>query len=116
HGHVFLSQSDTETLLVEWQEAGPSCLDQLEGMFAFAVWNEVDQSIALARDPLGIKPLYYAESNGSLVFASELRALMASGLLPSKIDGAAIYAYLESGSIPEPLTLWENVRVLESGH
>src|SRR5579884_4205031 len=75
NGHVFRTNSDTEVIVHLYQELGPQCLDKLRGMFAVAIWDERTKTLLLARDRIGIKPLYYCESGNSLVFASEIKAI-----------------------------------------
>lgn len=115
-GKVFTSHCDTEVILKLYARHGPECVEKLGGMFALAVWDEQERLLFLARDPLGIKPLYYYESGGQLIFASELRTLLESGLVPRKLCGAALTGYLLSGAVPEPWTLVENVQMLPAGH
>lgn len=116
-GHQFRGHSDTEVALALYAERGAGMLNELRGMFAFAVWDKVEHSCFLARDPLGIKPLYYYTSGKGalLLFASELKPLIASGLLPKRLNPEAVYAYFRSGSVPEPLTLMDGLRCLEAG-
>ena len=116
NGYSLRSHSDTEVVLELFQREGPKCLERLEGMFAIAIWDERERSLFLARDPLGIKPLYYHEKGARILFASELRTLLQSGLLPRELSGEALTGYLASGSVPEPLTLVQDVRVLPAGH
>src|SRR5688572_18032134 len=115
-GAAFHSHSDTEVLLRLYQAQGPSCVERLRGMFAFAIWDERERTCFLARDRFGIKPLYYHESGGILAFASEVRALVASGVVPATIDPQAVFDYFRTGSVPEPLTLIKGVRALEAGY
>ncbi len=115
-GVAFHGRTDTEVILRAYDAYGERCVDRLRGMFAFALWDERSQSCLLARDRYGIKPLYYALDCKRLIFASELRALTASRLVPSSIDAVAVYEYLRSGSVPEPLTLLSGARCLEAGH
>jgi asparagine synthase (glutamine-hydrolysing) len=82
HGHVYRSRCDTETILHLYEEEGERCVERLQGMFAFAVWDRSRATLLLARDRLGIKPLYYAVSPHELVFASEIKALLAAGVRP----------------------------------
>jgi asparagine synthase (glutamine-hydrolysing) len=114
-GVVFRSHSDTEVLLHLYERKGAACVDGLRGMFAFAVWDDVEQSCFLARDPLGIKPLYYAHSPARLVFASELRAVLASGLVEKRLNPSGLFGYFQTGTVPEPETLVCDVRCLEAG-
>ena len=115
NGEQFSSATDSEVLLRLFQLRGPECISQLRGMFAFAVWDEHQQQMFLARDPLGIKPLYVAADREQLIFASELRGVMASGLVAKQLSSEGLYGYLRTGSVPEPYTLIQNVRSLPAG-
>jgi asparagine synthase (glutamine-hydrolysing) len=115
-GAVFQSHSDSEVILHAYDAFGERCVERLRGMFAFALWDERSQLCLLARDRFGIKPLYYSHEPERLVFASELRALCASGLVASRVDASAVYEYLRAGSVPEPMTLVAGARCLEAGH
>jgi asparagine synthase (glutamine-hydrolysing) len=92
-GAVFRTQSDTEVLLQAWAEDGPDCLRRLNGMFAFAIWDAREKRLTLARDPLGIKPLYYSNHHGELIFASELRSLLKYPGLRPGLDPASMPAF-----------------------
>ena len=109
------SASDTEVVLRAYRTWGRDCLDHLRGMFAFALWDRERQQLLLARDRLGIKPLYYFHTPGSFLFASEVRALLASDLVPRKLDATALWEYLGYQSVPAPRTMIENVRALPPG-
>ncbi|MGI9087343.1 MAG: asparagine synthase (glutamine-hydrolyzing) [Chthoniobacterales bacterium] len=115
-GETFQSHSDTEVILKMYARYGPDCVREFAGMFAFAIWDEVEQSCFIARGPLGVKPLYYCEHAGGLVFASELRAILQTGLVPRRLCGEALAGYLLFGAVQEPLTLVQGVRVLSAGH
>ena len=115
-GEVFASHSDTEVILKMYRRYGPDCVREFAGMFAFAIWDEIDQSCFLARGPLGIKPIYYCEASGQLIFASEIRALLNTGLVPPRLCSAAVSGYLLFGAVPEPLSLVENVYLIPAGH
>jgi len=116
-GERFRGSGDTEVLLRWLVRRGEAGLAELRGMFAFCLYDRQERSALLARDPHGIKPLYvWRGPRGELAFASELRALLASGLPPRRLDPGALAAYLASGSVPEPLTLVEGVRRLQAGH
>jgi asparagine synthase (glutamine-hydrolysing) len=120
-GHRFSTQSDTEILVHAWEEWGEDCLPELRGMFAFALLDlrrrhATVPVLFLARDPLGIKPLYYTQTSDGFAFASELRALLVSGLCPQQISQDALTAYLLFGSVSEPVTLLEGVFSLPPGH
>lgn len=113
-GTEFISQGDTEVLLNLWAKEGESCLQKLRGMFAFAVWDEQLETLTLARDPFGIKPLYYSQA-ASFCFASEIRALRAIGL-GKEPSPEGIGAFLQWGSIPAPLTLRQGISALPAGN
>jgi asparagine synthase (glutamine-hydrolysing) len=115
-GATFRSHSDTEVILRAYEAHGAACVERLRGMFALALWDERERTCLLARDPFGIKPLYLAESAGRLVFASEVRALMASGLVRRELDPQGLRGYFRTGSVSEPRTLLRGVRCLEAGH
>ena len=114
-GVRFQSQTDTEILLKLYERDGTACVEQLRGMFAFAIWDNQEQTCFIARDPLGIKPLYYWQSGTTFVFASELKAVLASGLPERKLSSAGLYGYLTLGSVPEPHTLLEGIHCLPAG-
>jgi asparagine synthase (glutamine-hydrolysing) len=109
------SRTDTEVVLRAYARWGKDCLDHLDGMFAFAIWDAQQKLLLLARDRLGIKPLYYYTGDGFLLFASEVRALSASGLVPPHLDPVAVWQYLTYQSIPAPRTLLQGVRALAPG-
>ena len=116
-GEQFITNTDTEVLLALYARAGPACLARLRGMFAFALWDERERSCFLARDRFGIKPLYYGVSrNGDLVFASEVKAILATGLVDASLDPRGLDSFLASGSVAEPLTLFSRIRCLEAGY
>jgi len=120
-GHRFSTQSDTEILVHGWEEWGEECLGELRGMFAFAIADfrkhyTSGPLLFLARDPLGIKPLYYAQTPEGFAFASEVGALMASGIAPKRISQDALTSFLLFGSVSEPVTMYEGVFSLAPGH
>ena len=114
-GARFRSHCDTEVILHAYARWGTAGFDRLHGMFALALYDRTRQCLILARDPLGIKPLYYASTEVGLVFASELRALAASGLVGREIDRRALAGLLAYGAVPQPLTLYRHARLLEPG-
>ncbi|MBC7656136.1 MAG: asparagine synthase (glutamine-hydrolyzing) [Frankiaceae bacterium] len=114
-GSQFESDSDTEVILQLLQRDGAAGLQRLRGMFALALWDCEAQRGLLARDGLGIKPLYYATTGFGLVFASELRTLLASSAVPLVLDPSAVFGYFATGSVPEPDTLVQNVKMLGPG-
>lgn len=115
-GQFFASHSDTEVVLKAYALWGEACLSRFRGMFAFALWDAQRHRLFLARDPMGIKPLYYAEAGSYFLFASEVRALFSTGLIPRKVDPAGLENYLTYGSAYDPLTLIESVKSLPPGH
>jgi asparagine synthase (glutamine-hydrolysing) len=115
-GGEWASNTDTEVVLRAYDKWGVDAFPRLRGMFAFALWDERRKRLLLVRDPLGIKPLYYFAAKGGLVFASELRALLASGLVPRKLCAAGVESYLATGSVAAPLTIVEGVEQLLPGH
>jgi asparagine synthase (glutamine-hydrolysing) len=115
-GAGFKSQSDTEVILAAYRVWGEGCLTRLRGMFAFALWDAARKRLLLARDPMGIKPLYYHQSNQAFIFASEVRTLLGTGLVPQKADPTGVLSYLAFGSVYEPWTIVEGIRALPPGH
>lgn len=115
-GHLFKSNTDSETLLHLYEEYGEDCVKSLRGMFAFAVWDEHKEILFLARDRVGKKPLLYTYANGIFCFASEFSALLESGLVRKEIDYNAIDHYLTFSYIPAPLTIYKGVFKLLPAH
>jgi asparagine synthase (glutamine-hydrolysing) len=125
-GHAFRTHSDTEVIVHAYEEWGEQCLRELRGMFAIAIWDARSSGtsgeaarcahIFLARDRLGIKPLYYAVTGGALLFSSEVRSLLASGQLQPRVSPNSLEAYLTFGSVAEPCTLVEGVFSVPPGH
>jgi asparagine synthase (glutamine-hydrolysing) len=115
-GHVFRSRCDTEILPHLYERFGPDFPSHLRSKFGLAVWDGHRRRVVLARDPLGIKPLYYAVRGDLLVFASELKSVLASGLVRPELDYEAIDAYLTLGYVPGPRTLLRDVHKLPPGH
>ena len=115
HGETFKTQSDTEVLLKLYILEGPDCLQKINGFFAFAVHDNLEDTIFIARDRMGIKPLFYYSDNDKLIFGSELKALMAAGI-PRIPDKLSIVNYLQLNYIPGPWTIFENVTKLKPGH
>lgn len=114
-GETFVSNSDTEVLLRLYSLYGADSVRKLRGMFAFAVWDARKQELFIARDRLGIKPLYYYAGDGKVIFASEVRAILATGLAPRQIDPIALNEYLAYQSIPSPRTLIKDIKALAPG-
>jgi len=116
NGHVFYSETDTEVILALWELEQKACLFKLRGMFAFAVWDNFDQKLTLVRDRLGIKPLYYTQTGEGFVFASEIKGMIASGLVKKEVNPAAISHLLNTGYIQQPDTMLTGVYALMPGH
>lgn len=116
-GRVFATHSDTEVILNAYAEWGTACLDRFRGMFAFSVWDEHEQRMFAARDLFGEKPLYYATSSGGfLLVASEIKSLLASGLVEPVLDRESVDAFLAFGYIPPDRTIYRNVHTLPPAH
>jgi asparagine synthase (glutamine-hydrolysing) len=115
-GHVFATRSDTESIVHLYEDGGDALVHQLRGMFGFALWDERRGRLLLARDRLGIKPLYYAAIGGGIVFASELRALLTLPDFAPEIDDHAVALYLALGYVPDPFSIFRGVRKLPPGH
>lgn len=114
-GHVFRSNSDTEVLLHLYAVKGEAMVHDLRGMFAVAIWDEQRRELFLARDPYGIKPLYYADDGWTFRFASQVKALLAGGV-SQEADAAGIVGFHLFGSVPEPLTIHRRIRALPAGN
>ena len=115
-GHVFRTQSDTEVIVHLYEEFGPQCVEKLRGMFAFAIWDEKTKSLFLARDRVGIKPLYYCLTDTSLVFASEIKAILADPAVVKEIAPEMIDRFLTFLYVPGQETLLKGIRKLAPGH
>lgn len=116
-GFAFRTAGDTEVILAAWERWGTGCLDRLDGMFAFVLYDMAKGEVLLARDRLGVKPLYYALlPDGSLAFASELKGLLAHPLLPRRVSREAIDAFLAWGYVPDSRAILEGVHKLPAGH
>jgi asparagine synthase (glutamine-hydrolysing) len=111
----FGSVSDTEVILKAYARWGEKCLHEFRGMFAFAIWDAQRHRLFVARDPMGIKPLYYYRSDRYFMFSSEVRTLLGTGLVPRRIDPAGLVSYLSFGSLYDPNTLMEGVNALAPG-
>ncbi|HTB38017.1 MAG TPA: asparagine synthase (glutamine-hydrolyzing) [Reyranella sp.] len=114
-GYTFRTESDTEVLLQLYADRGPAMVECLRGMFAFALWDAPRRRLLLARDALGIKPLYYADDGWTLRFASQAKALLAGGAISREPDPAGIVGFHLLGAVPEPFTVWRDIRSLPAG-
>jgi asparagine synthase (glutamine-hydrolysing) len=115
-GHTFRTRSDTEVILAGWLEWGEACVERLDGMFAFALWDARIRTLMLARDRVGEKPLYWHRRGSRLVFGSELKALRAAGGFPDAQDPEALDCYFTLGYVPAPRTIWRDVHKLRAAH
>jgi len=115
-GHRFRTRSDTEVLVHLWEDLGPDLVKELNGMFAFAVWDERERTLFAARDRVGIKPLLWTETNDGLAFGSELGCLLELDEADRGVDRTALHHYLSWGAVPAPLTLLHGVHRLPPGH
>ena len=113
-GHRFNTHSDCETILHLYEEHGLDFVQHLRGMFAFALWDSKHRKLIVARDRMGEKPVYVYETNGRVLFASEMKALLASGLVPFELDPTAVNLYFHYQYVPEPLTPLKGVRKLDA--
>jgi len=115
-GHVFQSQSDSETIVHAYEEWGRDCVQHFRGIFAFAIYDGRQKSLFLARDHVGVKPLYYYHGNGSFIFASQPRSIIASGRLKAEVDHNAFTLYLSYGNVPGDVSIYMGIKKLLPGH
>jgi len=117
-GHCFQTAGDTEVIVHLYEEYGPDCVNRLRGMFAFAIWDARDDTLLLARDRIGKKPLYYVLNDEAFLFGSELKALLADERVRStrEIDVDAVHSYFSFLSVPDPVCIYRGVRKLPAGH
>jgi asparagine synthase (glutamine-hydrolysing) len=114
-GYVFQTETDTEVILALYAQKGPTCLQYLNGMFAFAIWDSVERTVFLARDRIGIKPFYYAETPDGIIFASEIKALLVSDQVRPQVATESIDTYLSFGYVPGAETLFRGIRKVLPG-
>ncbi|HST53303.1 MAG TPA: asparagine synthase (glutamine-hydrolyzing) [Pyrinomonadaceae bacterium] len=115
-GHVYKSRTDSETIIHLYEERGLDFVKEIEGDFALALWDSDRERLVLARDPLGVKPLYFASAGGRLVFASEIKAILAHPSLTAEVDEESLYHYLSFLTTPAPRTLFRGVEKIPAGH
>jgi asparagine synthase (glutamine-hydrolysing) len=113
--YPYQTQGDSEVILAAYSKWGANCLKHFAGMFSFAIWDKQDQSLFIARDRLGVKPLYYFFNDEVFVFASEIRALLKSGLIPRRIEPKAIHEFFHYQSVSHPYTIIKDIIQLEAG-
>lgn len=114
--YFFKTNTDTEVILAAFLRWGKECLQRFNGMYAFAIWDKTERKLTLARDRLGVKPVYYAYKNNTLLFASEIRALIQSGLIENKINLKSVAEYLQYTTVHAPNTILQDVFMLMPGH
>ena len=115
-GHVFVTHSDTEVILDAWHRWGSASLSRFRGMFAFAIWDRRELCLWLARDRMGEKPLYFTIQKNRFIFSSEIRSILASGIIERRIDSDGLDSYLTFGSVSQPYTIVKNVKCLDAGY
>jgi asparagine synthase (glutamine-hydrolysing) len=115
-GHAFKTKSDTETIVHAYEEYGDDCVDRLRGMFGFAIWDGRKRRLLLARDRLGIKPVYYYQNGRFLAFASEIKSLLEIASVPREVNAEALDTYLSLRYVPGPQTMFKNIFRLQPGH
>ncbi len=115
-GHVFRTRSDTEVILHAYEEWGPRCLERFNGMFALAIWDGKQQALFLARDRIGEKPLYYFHDGRRLIFASEIKAILADATVPRRLNPQGLANFLALGHAVAPQTIYQNISKLLPGH
>ncbi len=115
-GHRFSTNGDVETILHLYEEFREDCVQHLDGMFAFALWDTRQNKLLLARDRLGIKPLYWAKLPNKLLFASEIRSILASGEVDFELDDLSILKYISFPAVQAPLTIFRQINALLPGH
>ena len=115
-GHRLTTHSDTEVIVHLYEELGIDCLEKLRGMFAFALWDRKERRLLIARDRLGIKPLYYSQVGQTLVFSSEIKAMLQHPSVERRVDLLGLSDYLSLKYVPAPRTMFANVHSLPPGH
>ncbi len=117
-GETFVSMTDTEVILKLYARHGIECLKFLRGMFAFAIWDNLEKICFIARDSMGVKPIYFYQNprDRTFIFASEIRAILATEIVPKQLSAFGLYTYFSNGSVSEPWTIIEDIKCLEAGH
>jgi len=117
HGHKFRTRCDTEVIVHAWEQWGEACVERFRGQFTFALWDSNSETLFLARDRLGIKPLHYAElADGAVIFGSEMKALLEHPGVPRTMDVTAVEDYFAYGYVPDPKSIYTSIRKLAPGH
>lgn len=115
-GHQFKTHSDTEVIIHAYEEWGTESFQKLNGMYAFALWNDNNQELLIARDPFGIKPVYYFFNNHTFIFGSEIKSILTNGEVVRDVDTAALYNYFTFTYVPSPNTVFKDIFKLKPGH
>lgn len=115
-GHTLKTHSDTEVIVHLYEEIGPACVDQLRGMFGFAIWDHHERELFIARDRMGIKPVYYTQRNGKLIFGSEIKSILQHPEVTASLDHRALSEYLSLKFVPAPRTMFEGIQSLPPAH
>ena len=115
-GHVFSSRADTESVIHAYEQYGRKCVDHLRGMFAFAIWDGNKRELFLARDRIGVKPLYFTQQGGRFIFGSEIKAILQANGVAAKMNHGALAHYLTFMIPPAPMTMFEGIHKLPAGH
>jgi asparagine synthase (glutamine-hydrolysing) len=115
-GHRFRTHCDTEVILRQFEQDGPACVNRFNGMFAFSIWDSEKRQLFIARDRLGVKPLYYYWDGRSFLYGSEIKAILASGRVAKDVNEEAVWDYLTFRYIPQPNSIWKRIHKLEPGH
>jgi len=115
-GHLFSSRTDTEVIVHSYEEYGVNCLSKFDGMFAFALWDNSKKELFLARDRIGIKPLYYYYDGKNIIFGSEIKSILESPIVKREVNLQAVYYYLGYEFVPGPMTMFNNIYKLQPGH
>ncbi|WFB37311.1 asparagine synthase (glutamine-hydrolyzing) [Kiritimatiellota bacterium B12222] len=115
-GHIFKGHSDSETIVHAFEEYGRDCVNHFQGMFSFAAWDKTKDELFIARDRIGIKPLYYSVVDGQLIFASEIKSILECPKVQRRLDRQALYHYLGHEFVPGPMTMFEGIHKLPPGH
>ncbi|TRZ49944.1 MAG: asparagine synthetase B, partial [Dehalococcoidia bacterium] len=115
-GHEFYSNTDTEVVVHAYEQWGQNCVNKFNGMFAFAIWDSTKQELFLARDRLGIKPLFYFFDSEKFLFSSEIKSILLDPLIKKEIDPIALHYYLGYEYVPAPLTMFKGIKKLLPAH
>jgi asparagine synthase (glutamine-hydrolysing) len=116
YGHKFRTHSDTEVIVHAYEQWGKESFSKLNGMYAFALWDNKEQELIITRDPFGIKPVYYFVNNNSIIFGSEIKSILTNSEVPREVDTTALYNYFTFTYVPSPYTVFKDIFKLKPGH